>query len=82
MNQYTMVSLILVILGFALMFMLDNVIPIETQNSTLKMIRNHNMIIGGVAVSIAYYMYNLGENANRRFSLPSYENATDDILNM
>ena len=89
MNHYTTIAIVLTALGFALLFFVDTLIKADTQQSMLKTIRDQHKIVGAIAIAGAYYMYTLGENSdkfnimsNTTSDLPSYEDATSDVLNL
>lgn len=91
MHHYTIIAITLVVLGFALFFFLDTFISPSTEQSMLKTIRDQHMLIGGAALLSAYYMYTLSESesvvqqqymSETLSDVPSYEDATSDILKM
>lgn len=88
MHHYTIIAITLVILGFVFLFSLDMLIKPDTDQQMLKTVREHSTLIGAVSIAGAYYMYTLGEKAGNTIQsevasdLPSYDDATSDILNM
>lgn len=89
MHHYTIIAITLVVLGFAFFFFLDTLISPSTEQSMLKTIRDQHMLIGGAALLGAYYMYTLSESEVQQqymsetlSDVPSYEDATSDILKM
>lgn len=91
---YYTIAIVLIALGFALLFFIDNIIQPNTQNATLKCIRDNNTIIGLACLGSGYYAYTLCESKKVNNSklvemsdvdnLPSYEDSisTDKVLNM
>jgi hypothetical protein len=95
MHYYTIIAIVLLAVGFGLLFFLDTLIKPDTDQDMLKTVREQNMLIGAAALAGAYYMYTLGEDASAVTSsvpysapysepsdIPSYEEATSDVLNM
>lgn len=80
MNYYNIVALVLAVVGFALLFFVDMLIVPSTSNETLLKMRDNHLLIGGVAIIVAYYVYTLGQPSEgegkgniRKPSLPSYD---------
>jgi len=88
MHYYTTIAIVLAALGFALLFLLDTLISPDTQQEMLQTVRKQNMLIGGAALAGAYYMYTLGEGQTKTSymstpsDLPSYDDATSDVLKL
>jgi hypothetical protein len=89
---YTIIAIALAALGFALLFFLDTLISPTTEQELLKTIRGQSMLIGATALAGAYYIYTLADSEYEYESentvtstpsdLPSYEDATSDILKL
>lgn len=88
--MYQVISLVLALAGLILFFAPDYLIKKDSQNSTLKMIRDYNQIVGVALVGSAYYMYSSVDKKDSTPStttemstespeeLPSYEKATSE----
>lgn len=83
--------MVLVAIGFGLLFFLDSLIAKDTEYSMLKTVRDNNLMVGVVCLGAGYYVYTLGEKQRQQVQieqpletsspivqeeLPSYEEAT------
>jgi hypothetical protein len=89
--HYNIIAMVLVAIGFGLLFFLDSLIAKDTEYSMLKTVRDNNLMVGVVCLGAGYYVYTLGEKQRQQVQieqpletsspivqeeLPSYEEAT------
>lgn len=90
---YYFLSLALIALGFAYLFFLDKLIQPDTKNTVLRTLRDNNLLVAAICISVGYYVYTLAEHTLTKTNsikvsnvkhLPSYEESmsTDAVLNM
>lgn len=89
MHNYTIIAIVLAALGFALLFLLDTLISPDTEQEMLKTVRQQHILIGGVIIASAYYMFTLGKGNMSKNSdqtdtsdMSSYDNATSNVLKL
>lgn len=75
--MYNYIAIVLLILGFVLLFSVDYIIDKNTTNSTLKTVRDNKNIVGACCIAGSYYAYTLSQketihvNTNAPLEVPN-----------